>query len=64
MGTCRLTWYNPFGHWSTQNAFLSQIYQNSPSQAWVEQKSNLVKTTLKQNFSQFYNKPELVIEFC
>ena len=30
--TSRLTWRNPFGHRSTQNAILGQIDQNSPSQ--------------------------------
>ena len=34
---------NPFGHRSTQSAFLGQIDQNAPGQPWVDQKSKMIK---------------------
>ena len=61
--TSRLTWRNPFEHWSTQNAILGQINQNDPGQTWVNQKSKSVKIISKQHFSCFYIKLELLGDF-
>ena len=53
IGTSRMTWCNPFGHWSTQNASFSQNDQNAPSQPWVDRKSNKVKILSKYHFSSY-----------
>ena len=61
--TPRLTWHNLFAHRSTRSAVSSQIDQNAPGQPWVDRKSKSVRIILKQHFSCFYIKPELLGDF-
>ena len=61
VGTSILTWYNSFGHWSTQSAILGQNDQNAPGQPRVDRRSKLVKTAPKQHFLCFYIKPKVKI---
>ena len=58
-----LMWRNLFEHWRTRSANSSQIDQNALGQPWVDRKSKLVKIILKQHFSCFYIKPELLSDF-
>ena len=58
-----MAWHNSFGHWHAQSAFFGQNDQNTPSQTWVDQRSNKIKILTKQHFSWFYIKPKLLRDF-
>ena len=58
-----MVWHNSFGHRRAQSAFFGQNDQNTPSQTWVDQRSNKIKILTKKHFSWFYIKPELLRDF-
>ena len=50
MRTSRMTWRNPFEHWSTWSAFFAKMTKMALISPRFDQRSNVVRTLTKQSF--------------